>query len=72
MRFVNHRIFSLPRTPPVVSAKCRYEDCTWEATESADVADVDRQCMSHTSLNPYHSMFSRSYEDIAIVQRVSE
>ncbi|MET3986912.1 hypothetical protein ABIC27_004809 [Streptomyces sp. PvR034] len=72
MRFVNHRIIPLPRQKPRVSAKCLHESCDWVSPPSNDVAEVDRQCMSHTGLRPYHKMFRRSYEDVAIVQVVSQ
>ncbi|GAA2641716.1 hypothetical protein GCM10010425_54700 [Streptomyces spororaveus] len=72
MRFVNHRIIPLARKRPVVSAKCLYEGCGWTAETSDDLAVVDRQGMSHTGLSPHHAMFGRTFEDVAIVQRVSQ
>ncbi|MGW6571655.1 DUF7848 domain-containing protein [Streptomyces sp. NPDC054945] len=72
MRYVNHRIIPLARKRPVVSARCLHEGCAWQAETGSDVAEVDRQCMSHASLHPYHAMFGRTFEDVAVVQRVSQ
>ncbi|MER5729374.1 hypothetical protein ABT084_13720 [Streptomyces sp. NPDC002138] len=55
-----------------MSAQCLHEGCGWEADKGDDVAGVDRQCMRHASLNAYHSMFRRSFEDVAIVQQVRQ
>lgn len=71
MKFVNHRIIPLPSSRPTVGARCLHESCDWAAGPSDDVADVDRQCMTHTGVRAYHRMFRRTYEDVAIVQTVN-
>ncbi|APU44576.1 hypothetical protein BSL84_21525 [Streptomyces sp. TN58] len=71
MRRAEHRIFRDPETTPTVVASCLHADCGWAAAPGADVAEVDRQCMTHTGLNAGHGRFLRGFEDIALVHRVA-
>jgi hypothetical protein len=71
IRHTEHRIVRDPETSPTVVANCLYEGCGWVAGPGPDVAEVDRQCMTHTGLNPRHSRFLRRFEDIALVHRVA-
>lgn len=70
IRYAEHRIFRDPESTPTVVASCLYADCGWAAVPGPDVAEVDRQCMTHTGLNSDHGRFLRGFEDIALVHRV--
>lgn len=70
VRHTEHRIIRDPETVPSVVASCLYEGCVWAAVSGPDVAEVDRQCMTHTGLNAGHSHFLRGFEDIALVHRI--
>ena len=70
IRHTEHRIIRDPKWPPTVVASCLHAGCGWAAVPGPDVADVDRQCMTHTGLNAGHGRFLRGFEDIALVHRV--
>ncbi|MFE2924537.1 helix-turn-helix domain-containing protein [Streptomyces goshikiensis] len=55
---------------PTTVASCLYAGCGWAAVPGPDVAEVDRQCMTHTGLNSGHGRFLRGFEDVALVHRV--
>ncbi|MEV6729364.1 hypothetical protein [Streptomyces sp. NPDC051364] len=70
IRHTEHRIISDPETSPTVVASCLYAECGWAAVPGPDVAEVDRQCMTHTGLNAVRGRFLGGFEDIALVDRV--
>lgn len=70
IRHAEQRIVRDPETAPTVVASCLYEGGGWTAVSGPDVAEVDRQCMTHAGLNAGHGRFLRGFEDIALVHRV--
>lgn len=70
IRHTEHRIIRDPETAPNVAASCLHPGCGWAARPGPDVAEVDRQCMTHTGLNSGHSRFLRGFWDIALVHRI--
>jgi hypothetical protein len=71
IRYAEHRIIRDPQSTPTVVAGCLSDGCGWSAVPGPDVADVDRQCMTHTGLNAGHTRSLRGFEDIALVHRVA-
>lgn len=70
IRYAEHRILRDPECTPITVASCLYAECGWAAVPGPDVAEVDRQCMTHTGLNAGHGRFLRGFEDVALVHRV--
>lgn len=71
MRYVQHRIRNHPEGEITASAQCLAPDCAWTALPTADVAAVDVACMGHTGRTA-HPTFARTYEYVALVERVGE
>ncbi|MFG3498642.1 hypothetical protein [Streptomyces sp. NPDC047928] len=67
---MTHRIKRHPDSEATASARCLHGECDWEAKPSTKVNEVDDQCMEHTGLLRDHTMFARTFEDVALVERL--
>ncbi|MFD6416167.1 hypothetical protein [Streptomyces sp. NPDC060194] len=68
-RHVLHKITEHPDSEITYEAACIW--CDWQATPSADSAEVDLACLTHTGAST-HKSFRRTRTSLAIVTRADD